>query len=290
MSKRLTTETVVAQFKEVHGDTYDYSKVVYVGNREDVTIICKEHGEFQQKPMNHKQNKGCKACAGNVSLTNTDFRKKANKVHNNKYDYRLTTYTGNKNKVIIICPVHGEFEQEAGSHLRGVNCFECGKETRRENKTHTEEEVIARFKQVHGGKYDYSKVKYISSTTEVIIICPDHGEFTQLPVTHNAGHKCSDCTATGFKSNLPAILYYLEVDGGTAYKIGITNNTIEQRFSSSDLSKIKVLNVVEYAHGGDAYKAEQKILKEFAYAKYTGDDLLTSGNTELFNQDVLLKG
>ena len=37
-------------------------------------------------------------------------------------------------------------------------------------------------------------------------------------------------------------------------------------------------------------KAEQKILKEFAYAKYTGDDLLSSGNTELFNQDVLLKG
>jgi hypothetical protein len=54
------------------------------------------------------------------------------------------------------------------------------------------------------------------------------------------------------------------------------------------LEKIKVLKTWDFALGKDAYNAEQYYLKEYKYAKYVGDPLLRSGNTELFNQDVLL--
>lgn len=93
--------------------------------------------------------------------------------------------------------------------------------------------------------------------------------------------------STSFNSNRPTILYYLSINNGQAYKIGITYRTVEQRFNNTDLSKIKVIQLVEYSNGKDAYSAEQLILKEFSFAKWDGDDLLVSGNTELFKYDVL---
>ena len=57
-----STEDFIQKSKELHGDTYDYSKVEYVNNHTQVKIICKEHGEFLQLPHNHLVGKGCKEC------------------------------------------------------------------------------------------------------------------------------------------------------------------------------------------------------------------------------------
>jgi len=59
----LTTEECIQKSKETHGDKYDYSKVEYVNANTKVIIICKEHGEFLQKPMSHKNGSGCRKCA-----------------------------------------------------------------------------------------------------------------------------------------------------------------------------------------------------------------------------------
>ena len=91
----------------------------------------------------------------------------------------------------------------------------------------------------------------------------------------------------GFKKDRPAILYYLSIENGTAYKIGVTNLTVEQRYYSSDLSKITVIKIIPYRNGEDALRVEQEILEEFDYARYTGDPLLQNGNTEVFNYDIL---
>lgn len=91
----------------------------------------------------------------------------------------------------------------------------------------------------------------------------------------------------GFNPNKKAILYYISINNGQAYKIGITRKTVEERFSRDKEISIKILKKIEYANGFDAYKEEQKILKEFSYAKYDGDKILVSGNSELFKYDVL---
>ena len=54
--------TILDDFKKVHGDRYDYSKVDYKGSREKVTIVCGEHGEFLQTPKVHKRGHGCQKC------------------------------------------------------------------------------------------------------------------------------------------------------------------------------------------------------------------------------------
>ena len=59
------------------------------------------------------------------------------------------------------------------------------------NKT---ERFIEKATNVHGDKYDYSKVNYINSTTKVCIICPKHGEFWQTPSNHLQGSKCPKCS------------------------------------------------------------------------------------------------
>jgi len=150
-------------------------------------------------------------------------------------------------------------------------------------------EFKAKARKVHGDTYNYDKVEYVSNKQKVIITCKEHGDFEQIPYTHLRGSGCPSCAVHGFDKSKPAILYYLSIDNGTAYKIGITNRTIEERFSATDLNKIKVIFTVRYQNGADAYSSEQSIISRYAYAKYTGEDILTSGNTELFDRDILLK-
>ena len=57
----------------------------------------------------------------------------------------------------------------------------------------TTEQFIKRVKKIHGDKFDYSKVKYLNSSTKVCIICPIHGEFWQTPATHLKGRGCPKC-------------------------------------------------------------------------------------------------
>jgi len=57
----------------------------------------------------------------------------------------------------------------------------------------TQNEVLERFKKIHGNKYDYSKVNYVNNHTKVDIICHIHGEWSQTPSDHLHGHGCMGC-------------------------------------------------------------------------------------------------
>ena len=61
---RYTTAEIIAEFRKVHGDRYDYSKVEYVNSKTAVIVICGAHGEFLQSPTKHKGGQGCPQCAG----------------------------------------------------------------------------------------------------------------------------------------------------------------------------------------------------------------------------------
>jgi very-short-patch-repair endonuclease len=65
----------------------------------------------------------------------------------------------------------------------------------------TTDEIIQKFKTIHGEKFDYSKTLYINGSTKVEIICNQHGSFFQLPFDHIKGCGCSSCsrTLTGIK-------------------------------------------------------------------------------------------
>ena len=198
MPKRLTTEEFIERAKRIHGDRYDYSKVVYKKAVELVTIICPEHGEFYQSPMVHLRGNGCRQCGIKKALkakvmTTDEFIKRAISIHGTKYDYSQVIYKNNSTPVIIICKRHGRFEQRPDVHLRGGGCRVCGQERSNAAKYLTLDEFIKRSMEVHGDRYDYSKVVYKKAVEPVIIICPEHGEFNQLPTLHMIGNGCHKC-------------------------------------------------------------------------------------------------
>ena len=123
-----------------------------------------------------------------------DFIERARKVHGNKYDYSKVIFIDDNTKVKIICPIHGEFDQSPKSHaIRGYGCRKCGRLVCADKTKKTNEQIIKEFKNVHGNKYDYSKVNYVNAFTNVTIICPEHGEFEQTQHEHLKGHGCKKC-------------------------------------------------------------------------------------------------
>jgi len=169
----------IERAKKIHGDRYDYSKVNYKDSKTGIIIICPDHGEFTQIPGNHLMGKKCSYCSGKQTYPK-DFFKKAAIIHNNKYDYTNSVYTGSSNNIEYICPIHGIIVQKAVNHIEGRGCNQCGNDCRKLNN----EMFIKRAKKIHGDRYDYSKVDYQDHKTDIIIICPDHGEFTQRPGNH----------------------------------------------------------------------------------------------------------
>lgn len=121
------------------------------------------------------------------------FIKKSNSIHNNFYDYSLVKYKNNKNKVQIICPIHGMFEQTPQNHTQGQGCKKCSLNRNSKLFRKSIPQLLNEFNQIHLNKYDYSLVKYKNSITRVKIICEKHGTFTQKPQKHLMGRGCPIC-------------------------------------------------------------------------------------------------
>lgn len=195
---KYTKESFISKAMIVHVNRYDYSKVDYVNNRVKVKIICPIHGDFMITPQKHLSGQGCRKCGylKNVkeqSSTTDEFINKAKKIHGDKFDYSKVEYINNSTKVCIICPIHGEFWQTPNSHLNGRGCRKCGIENRTLNQRSNDEEFIEKSKFVHGDTFDYSKVKYVTNKTPVIISCKIHGDFIQTPTHHLNGEGCPKC-------------------------------------------------------------------------------------------------
>jgi len=186
---------VVEQFKQVHGDKYDYSSVVYKGDRIKVEIYCDKCKEsFIQKPSSHLQGAGCPWCSGRIKDTK-HWIEKAIKVHGDKYDYSETQYINIKTKVKILCKEHGIFEILPQKHLlRKQGCSVCGENKLRNTFSYSKDDFIKKAKEIHKNKYNYSRVIYKNGKEKVEIICSKHGSFWQSPQKHvNRGDGCPEC-------------------------------------------------------------------------------------------------
>jgi hypothetical protein len=120
---RQSTEIYVKKSKQIYGDKYDYSQIVYKNNRTPITIKCNKHGYFQRNPREFLRGVECDECM--VEKKTSDFINKAEKVHKGKYTYDKTNYIHSQDEVIIKCPEHGYFPQIAVNHLMGQACPTC---------------------------------------------------------------------------------------------------------------------------------------------------------------------
>ena len=188
-----TQEETIAAFKKVHGNKYDYSLFSVRFMRDKGTIICSKHGEFKQVATTHLLGKGCKQCANeNHRMTKKRFFERCHARHGDKYDYSLAEYDGVLRSIKVICPVHGVFNQQAGSHLY-YGCEECGVASSNTKNTSSTKTFICKAEKKHGKTYDYSKTEYIRKDKKVMIICRIHGQFEQAASSHLGGSGCPKC-------------------------------------------------------------------------------------------------
>jgi len=129
-TQRLTQDEFLKRCKELY--KYDFSHTQYVNLRQNVKVICNEHGEFEKNARSLLFGAGCKKCntswknyVQRMRMTTEEFIKKSIDVHDNFYSYTKSKYTNSRTKIIITCPLHGDFNQVAGGHLEGYGCQQC---------------------------------------------------------------------------------------------------------------------------------------------------------------------
>jgi len=262
------TKLFIEKARKIHGETYDYSKVEYNKAQEQIIIICKKHGEFEQRACSHLNGNGCSKCgfektANKKKYNNLLFTEKSLLAHGNKYDYSKVNYIDSITKVIIICKSHGEYEQTPSHHLSGHGCNKCAIENNTENLKSFTSEFIEKAIKKHGDKYNYSKVNYIDFKTQVIIICKKHGEFLQRPDYHLQSNGCSKCYHTGYSK---IAIQYLDF-------ISKYNNIFIQHAENGVEHIIKTTN-----YRADGYCEETNTIYEYHGDYWHGNPDIFCGN------------
>ena len=227
----------IEKCKNVHHDNYDYSLVEYNGNHKKVKIICKKHGIFEQTPAKHiLRGDGCPKCAikkriDNLKINENVFLKRSNEIHKNKYDYSSMEYKGlYGNKIKIICPEHGIFEQQSASHMNGRGCPKCANEKNKKNKLKNNIDFIKKSNIIHLNKYDYSLSEYICAHNKVKIICKKHGIFEQTANSHLNGNGCPSCRISKGEEKIKSFLDNNKIIYNKEYKFKDCKYKLPLRF------------------------------------------------------------
>ena len=252
------TNDFIEKAREIHQNNYDYSESNYVNMTTFVNIMCKKGHLFIQTPSNHITHKqGCQTCAGNYKSNTEEFIQKSILHHGLKYNYEKVNYINNHTNITIICQEHGEFIQTPASHLsNGYGCQTCANYYRRINQSSNIENFIQKARETHSDKYNYSKVNYVNARTKVIIICQEHGEFTQIPDSHLRGCGCPKCSPRGYSKK--AIEYLTFMSNINGIHIQHAENDGEYKIPNTRWS-------------ADGYCVETNTIYEFHGTEYHGD-------------------
>lgn len=294
MPSRLTTAEFIAKATTIHGDTYDYSDAVYTNSHTDVVIKCKQHGAFAQRPNNHLNGAGCSLCGyvrmtDKSKITKETFLARCKEKHNGTFDYSEVVFVDMTTPVKITHNCGYSFYTTPASHLTTTTCVQCSINkliirNKEVNKT-AKNNFYSKYKDTYKFITPYTKAKL--PITVQHLTCGHI--FTSSPDNLKI-ERCPSCAGHGFNPAIPAILYYLSIDNGTYYKIGITNRTVKERFTSADLQKITIIHEWNFDVGQVAYNKEQELLKLFSCYKANTTGILSSGNSEIFTLNILQLG
>lgn len=290
-------DELIERAKVKFNNKYKYRVTQNTKVTDKIFIECPEHGPYIQEARIHlKSIHGCKMCASKSTAilqrkSKDQFITQATELHKGKYNYDKVQYVNDTTKITITCKVHGDFDQQAGSHLQGSGCKLCGITLTKEKQKHSKE-TLNDIKLPQGVSIDFTN--YINLRSKLTGFCATHGNFTtSLAVIKRAKHVCPNCADIyrgwnrSLYKNKPTTLYVLDL-GNNLFKFGITKeNDVYLRYAKVDHSKIKNINFqVTILEGSIAYDLEKVISKRFKNHKYHGEKIFTcTGNTEIITVD-----
>lgn len=148
VENNLTQENFIRKAKLKHGDKYDYSQVKFIDGNTSV-LIGYNGIYYSQKPYHHLAGNSPENINLAVKKTLRQFINESNNVHDFKYNYDKSNYVSNQTKVIITCPIHGDFSQRPLSHIKGNGCPNC-------NESKGEKEIL-KFLEKYNISYERQK-------------------------------------------------------------------------------------------------------------------------------------
>ena len=303
-----TFKTIEKRFIEKHGNKYNYDNSVFKGLLHKIEIYCNSCEEsFKQLANSHLRGRGCLKCyhKSKIKWTKEKLTKEALK-YGTKSEFQYKSVSAyniaiRQNILDDICSHmeslrHIWTEQEIINEAKKYNYpkdFEKGSPKAYQSARHRKilKKVCSHMDtKLNTMSDDELAIEAKKYNTRIDFINGSQNAYSQAKRRKILRKICSHMKRghIGYNPDKIGYLYYLSINNGTAYKIGITNRSIEERFSNDELKIIKILKVTKYENGYECYDKEQEILKEFSYAKYKGDNLLVAGNTELFDRDILL--
>lgn len=275
-----------------------------VGSSETIetenTLPSKVEGE--DIVQNLKRLKKCK--------TKDQYLDKIYTKYGNKFTFDFSNWTGiTGNKIKITCPIHGEFEQVPRNLLLSAcktGCKKCGLESKNKSKTKDFKNFIDKANVIHNNNYTYIEQFYINRKSKVRIICKEHGEFIKSAQKHLSGQGCFECKIQDlikrniliggysedlFKrkpelKNIKACLYYISINNGRLYKIGIST-TLKTRMRGIKCKAKNFVKSMDLLWSCEdtlynCFKKEQEILN-----KYSNKRVFLKWSTELFSENVI---
>jgi hypothetical protein len=251
-----------------------------------------------------------------MDVKNLSFINKSRSKFGDRYSYSNTVYSSSFEELTLTCTTHGDFTIKALNHLNSKlgGCAECAKEKYKNSnptgsKQKTTEEFIAECKATHTDiDYDYSEVVYVNLRTKVDIICPTHGRFSMTPKDFLKGRNCPKCNirkGPSVKNDKGhgwsrsdyinrctdgiASLYIIKISSSdeSFFKIGITTNTLENRFSSGRLPPGYLYKEVLSVSGdaGYIYDLENELTSKTLESRYV-PQIKFNGHTECRTKDI----
>ena len=191
----MTTEEFIEKSIVIHKE-YDYSESKYINAHTALTIICKIHGPFQQRPDAHiHQKQGCPKCGlanrkHPGQKTTAKFVEQAVAKWGDRNDYTGTAYVRKTDKINFTCKEHGPVSQLPTLHLR-AGCPYC---SGRGISKHTLESFKIIANKIHNNKYDYTDSVFVRMTDMITVRCPQHGSFEQRAGNHiHLENGCPQC-------------------------------------------------------------------------------------------------
>lgn len=259
-------EEFVVRARAKHGDKFQYIQSSYTGIRDKLKLICQVHGEVEMSGISHCISKtGCPKCrftsqAQSKTITHEEFLQKSKELHGDKYDYSKSIYENGKTYIIIICKVHGEFQQKGNKHMSGAGCRKCADDKHANKLRKTTEDYIAEAKATWGDLYDYSLVKYTHIHNKVQIIYKVHGIFEKIAGDHiKARQGCQQCKPKKHSKLGIEWLNYMKVRD---------NCSIQHNENSERDGEHRIKNSLYHA---DGYCDETNTIYEFYGSYWHGD-------------------
>lgn len=125
--QKSNTEEFVKKIKNLYGDKYDYTKIVYTNNHTPVTVICPTHGDFEMRPIDLLHGHGCPICSQKFGITERKVLDKLKEYFPNViYHYHpefLKSRTSYQHIDYFIPNLNVGIEYQGAQHFRSIERF-----------------------------------------------------------------------------------------------------------------------------------------------------------------------